>query len=225
MLSRETSFRRPGRIVCIIISAVTTRRRRQGTTREEVVNTLLAQELRRHGLSARAERRSREGTPDVRIELRGGELVLLECKWESSAALLDEQLNRRLAQFPEAIGVLGVVYPDLMQIEDDIQEALSFAADLSWRLHGSRGNVMPGWPERFGSVSDMADQLRLLPLELEGTDRVAAAAGVVGYALEKAVAPLRQHEHIAARIAEIIAEADKESDRLAALLQDLAGGR
>ena len=71
---------------------MTTRRRRRGTTREEAVNTLLAQELRRHGLDAKAERRSREGTPDVRIELRGGELVLLECKWESTAASqLDEQ--------------------------------------------------------------------------------------------------------------------------------------
>ena len=76
-----------GKMVCM-----TTRRRRRGTTREEVVNTLLAQELRRHGLSARAERRTREGAPDVRIELRGGGLVLLECKWESSAAQLDEQL-------------------------------------------------------------------------------------------------------------------------------------
>ncbi len=182
-----------------------------------MVNTLLAQELRRYGLSARAERRSREGTPDVRIELRGGELVLLECKWESSAALLDEQLNRRLAQFPEAIGVLGVVYPDLMQIEDDIQEALSFAADLSWRLHGSRGNATPGWPERFGSVADMADQLRLLPLELEGTDRVAAAAGVVGYALEKASAAIRRHRRVARLVSNIIAKTDQEKDQEAAL--------
>ena len=42
-------------------------------------------------------------------------------------------------------------------------------------------------------------------------------AAVIGYALDKAVAPLRRHERISVRIAEIIAEADKESDRLAAL--------
>ena len=35
---------------------MTTRRRRRATTREEAANTLLAQELRRHGLSAKAGR-------------------------------------------------------------------------------------------------------------------------------------------------------------------------
>ena len=76
------------------------------------MNTLLAEQLRRYGLSARAERRSREGTPDVRIELRSGDLLLLECKWEGSAGLLDEQILQRLGQFPEALGIFGVVYPD-----------------------------------------------------------------------------------------------------------------
>ena len=88
------------------------RRNGKGTLREEAVNTLLAEQLRRHGLSARAERRSREGTPDVRIELRRGDLLLLVCKWKGSAGLLDEQVHQRLEQFPEALGVLGVVYPD-----------------------------------------------------------------------------------------------------------------
>ena len=196
---------------------MTTRRRRRATAREEVVNTLLAQELRRHGLSARAERRTHEGVPDVRIELRGGEFVLLECKWESSASLLDEQLNRRLEQFPEAIGVLGVTYPDLMQIEDDTQEALSVAGDLSWWLQGSRGSTVHTWPERFGSVADLADQLRLLPLELEGTDKVAAAAGVVGYALEKASTNIRRHRRVAWLVSNIIAKTDQEKDQEAAL--------
>ena len=95
---------------------MTTRRRRRATTREEVVNTLLAQELRRHGLPAREERRTLEGVPDVRIELRGGELVLLECKWESAAAQLGEQLEGRLEQFPDAVAVVGVIYPDSLRI-------------------------------------------------------------------------------------------------------------
>ena len=67
------------------------RRARQSdpeTTREEAVNVLLAELLRDHGLAARAERRSREGVPDIRVELRSGDLVLLECKWEGSAGLL-----------------------------------------------------------------------------------------------------------------------------------------
>lgn len=199
------------------MACMTTRRRRQGTTREEVVNTLLAQLLRRHGLDAKAERRSLEGTPDVRIELRGGELVLLECKWESTAAQLDEQLDERLAQFPEAVATVGVIHPERLRVEEDVQAALEAETGLRWRIHGSRGLAAPDSPERSGSVMALADQLRALPLELEGADVVAAAAAVIGYALEKAVAPLRQHERISVRIAEIIAEADKESDRLAAL--------
>ena len=196
---------------------MTTRRRQRTTTREEAVNTLLAQELRGHGLDTKAERRSREGVPDVRIELRGGELVLLECKWESTAALLDEQLEGRLEQFPDAVAVVGVIYPDNLRETDDTQAALTAETGLRWRMHGSRGSGTPGSPERSGSVEDLAHQLRTLPLELEGADRVAAAAGIIRYAVEEAVAPLRRHQRISERIAGIIAEADKESDRLAAL--------
>ncbi len=196
---------------------MTTRRSRRGQTREEVVNTLLAQELRRHGLSAAAERRSREGAPDVRIELPGGELILLECKWESAAPQLDAQLNERLAQFPDAIAVIGVIHPEPLRVEEDVQASLKAETGLRWRIHGSRGAAATDWPQRSGSVIDLADHLRLLPMELEGADKVAAATEVVRYALEQAVAPVRQHERISARIAAIIAEADKESDRMAAL--------
>ena len=49
--------------------------------REEGVNVLLAQALRSRGLSARAERRSRQGIPDLRVDLGSGDLVILECKW------------------------------------------------------------------------------------------------------------------------------------------------
>ena len=155
------------------------------------MNTLLAEQLRRHGLSAKAERRSREGTPDVRVELHSGDLLLLECKWEGSAGLLDEQISRRLEQFPEALGILGVVYPDRLQSVDDIQASLIAAEDLRWRLHGSRGAVTPSHPDHSGSVEGLAAQLRHLPLDLEGADRVDAAA--------------------------IIAKADKENVPLAAL--------
>ena len=54
------------------------------TTREEEVNVHLALSLlSQRGISAKAERRSRQGVPDVRVALRSG-LVLLECKWEGS---------------------------------------------------------------------------------------------------------------------------------------------
>ena len=188
-----------------------------GPTREEVANTLLGQAMRRHGLDAKAERRTREGVPDVRVVLRSGDLVLLECKWEGAAGLLDEQIDDRLRQFPEALGILGVLYPERLQKEDDVQAALEAADDLRWRLYGARGNPTPERLARSGSVADLADQLRVLPLELEGTDRVDAAAGIVSHAVEKAVAPIRQHQRISRRISDIIAEADKESDRLAAL--------
>ena len=44
------------------------------TIREEGVNVLLAQLLRNRGISARAERRSKEGVPDIRVDLRSGGL-------------------------------------------------------------------------------------------------------------------------------------------------------
>ena len=193
-----------------------TRRKGRETPREEVVNTLLAQVLRRQGLPAKAERRSGEGIPDVRIELPSG-LVLLECKWEGSAGLLAAQLDERLARFPEAIAVVGVLYPERIKLAEDTGACLEAATDLRWRLHGSRGAPAPGSPERSGSVAALLDYLRLLPLELEGLDQVIAAAGVIGAALAKAVVPIRQHRRIAGRIADIITEADKEKDRLAAL--------
>ena len=63
----------------------------------------------------------------------------------------------------------------------------------------------------------MADQLRTLPLELEGVDRVAAAANAIGYALEQVAAQISKHARIARNIADIIAKTDQEKDRAAAL--------
>ena len=77
------------------------------TIREEGVNVLLAQSLRDHGVSARAERRSRRGAPDIRVDLRSGDLVILECKWDGFANLLNSQLEERLNDFPEALGMVG----------------------------------------------------------------------------------------------------------------------
>ena len=187
------------------------------TIREEGVNVLLAQSLRDHGVSARAERRSRRGAPDVRVELRSGDLVILECKWDGSANLLNSQLDERLNDFPEALGMVGVLYPDgLRHVENTLAE-LEAATNLQWWLHGSRGVAAPESRIRSGSVAELADQLRTLPLELEGVDRVAAAAGAVGYALEQAAKQVTQHARISRRIADIIASTDQENDRAAAL--------
>ena len=185
--------------------------------REEGVNVLLAQALRNRGLSARAERRSRQGVPDVRIDLGSGDLVILECKWEGSAGLLESQLEERLKGFPEAIGVIGVLYPDRLRRAENTSAGLEAAGDLQWWLHGSRGAAMPEPLVRSGSVAELADELRTLPLQLEGVDRVAAAAGAVGYALEQAAVQIAKHARISRRIADIIASTDQEKDRAAAL--------
>ncbi len=187
------------------------------TIREEGVNVLLAQLLRDHGLSARAERRSRRGIPDVRVNLRGGALVLLECKWEGQGALLESQLEERRAAFPEALGMLGVFYPDRLRHAENTLAELEAAADLRWWLHGSLGAKMPEPRMRSGSAADFADQLRTLPLELEGVDRVTAAAIAVGYALEQAAKRVTSHARISRRVADIIANTDQERDRAAAL--------
>ena len=72
---------------------MTTRVKESETTREEEVNVHLALSLSRRGFSAKAERRSRQGVPDVRVALRSG-LVLLECKWEGSEKPLETNCKR-----------------------------------------------------------------------------------------------------------------------------------
>ena len=196
---------------------MTTRQNTPEAIREEGVNVLLSQLLRNRGLSARAERRSREGTPDVRVELKTGDAIVLECKWDGSAGLLEKQLDERLADFPEALGMVGVLYPGRLRQEEDTQSALEAATDLQWWLHGSRGKKSSDTLVREGSVADLADQLRTLPLELEGVDRVVAAAGVVEYAVEQAARQIARHARISRRIADIIASTDQEKDRAAAL--------
>ena len=187
------------------------------TIREEGVNVLLAQLLRNRGISARAERRSKEGVPDIRVDLRSGDSVILECKWGASASLLEAQLDERLNDFPESVGMMGVLYPDSLRQEEDTQAGLAHASDLQWWLHGSRGKAAPERRVRTGSAAELADHLRTLPLELEGVDRVTAAASAIGYALEQAAVPITKHARISRRIADIIASTDQEKDRAAAL--------
>jgi hypothetical protein len=73
------------------------------------------------------------------------------------------------------------------------------------------------YQQRFGYIADIADQLRVLPLELEGTDRVIAAAAVVEYAVEQAARQLATHARISRRVADIVAKTDQENDRAKAL--------
>ena len=186
------------------------------TIREEAVNVPLAQMLGGYGASARAERRSRKGTPDVRVELRTGDSVLLECKWEGAASSLDDQLDERLDAFPDALGLIGVLYPERLRHLANVEDALEVADDIRWWLHGSRGQKMPDHRVRTGTVAELADHLRALPLELEGADRVVAATGVVGYAIEQAANQVARHARTSRRITDVIASTDREKDRAAA---------
>ena len=168
-------------------------------------------------MSAKAERRSREGVPDIRVQLTSDDLIILECKWEGSADQLEGQLQGRLEGFSDALGTIGILYPDRLRHAEDTLAELDAASDLQWWVHGSRGAATHESRSRTGSVADLADHLRILPLELEGVDRVAAAAVTVKYALEQATRQLTSHARISHRIAEIIARTDKEKDRAAAL--------
>ena len=193
------------------------RRNDPETTREEAVNVLLAELLRGRGIQARAERRSREGAPDVRVELRSGDRIILDCKWEGSESDLEKQLDDRLESFPDAIGLVGVLYPNRLRHAEDTRAELVAATDLQWWLHGTRGAPTSERRIRTGTVAELADHLRALPLELEGVDRVAAAAGVVGYALDEAAGQVGKHARISRRIADIIAVTDQETERASAL--------
>ena len=190
---------------------------RTETNREEAVNVNLAESLKSLGIAARAERRSREGIPDVRVDLMGGYEIILECKYEGSTSLLESQLATRLASFPDAVGVVGMVYPSWMREERDIPDALVAATDFEWWLYGSRGAVEPTRRVRGGNVEDLADYLRVLPMELEAVDQVYAAAGVVGHALEGAAAKILGHARVARLVSELIADSDQERDKAAAL--------
>ena len=194
------------------------RRQQTETNREEAVNVHLAQLLKERGIAARAERRSREGIPDVRVDLFGGYQIILECKYEGSTSLLESQLATRLDSFPNAVGVMGMVYPSWMREESDIPDALISATDFEWWLYGSRGVVESSRRVRGGNVYDLADYLRVLPLELEAVDQVYAAAGVVGYALEQSTEAISTHARTSRLLAEVISESDHEKDRSAALM-------
>ena len=185
--------------------------------REEAVNTHLAQLLQERGVPARAERRGSRGAPDVAIELPDGGLILLECKWQGDATPLERQLGDRLRDFPEAVGLVGVLYPDGIRQEADTRAALERASGLQWWLHGTRGIAAPERQVRRGRVADLADHLRALPLELEGVDRVQAAAGVIGYAVEQAARGISRHASILRSVAEAVAKTDREKDRAAAV--------
>ncbi len=187
------------------------------TVREETVNSLLVEVLRDHGIEARAERRRREGIPDVLVELGAGNTVLIECKWEDAAGPLESQLDERLEQFPEAMAVIGVLYPLTLKYVTNTRSCLEHDGLLQWWLHGTRGEVRPDRPIRIGSVTDLADYLRVLSLEIDAADRVAAAAKVIGYRVEQASTKLAGHARISRRVADIIAESDQEKDRAAAL--------
>ena len=185
--------------------------------REEAVNTILAELLREYGLPARAERRGRRGAPDIQAELKTGDAILLECKWDDAAGLLENQLTERLAAYPDTLAVAGVLYPARLKQADDIQAALAAAEDLQWWVHGTRGATYPELYIRTGAASDLADQLRALPLELEGVDRVIAAADVIGHAVEQSASSIARYSRTARYISDIIAESDQEKDRSAAL--------
>ena len=188
-----------------------------GTIREEAVNTILAELLHAHGIEASAEIRGPGGTPDIRVEVTPGNTVLLECKWDGASSQLESQLTERLETFPNALGLIGVLYPARLRHKRYIRANLKQAADLKWWLHGSRGESNPDRRIRTGSVEDLASHLRALPLDIEGMDAVQAAAKVVGHALEEAAKHISNHSRTAHDIADIIAKSDQEKDRAAAL--------
>ena len=179
---------------------------------------LLGELLSERGIAAQAERRADGDAPDLRIgRLAGDEFALVECKWAGARTQLDAQLAERVGEFPAAIGRIGVLYPAGLDTADDVGRALAEAEDLSWYLHSTRERVEPHPQMRRGSAHQLADFLRVLPLQVEGVDRVAAAANAVRYATETAAKELSRHARISERASAEIAESDRETDRSAAL--------
>ena len=112
--------------------------------------------------------------------------------------------------------MVGVLYPEHLKYAEDTHGALE-AAELRWWMHGTRGERLSDIRMRSGTPRDLADQLRVLPLELEGVDRVVAAAGVVEYGVEQAAQHIAKHARLSRRVADIIAETDQEKELRPAL--------
>ena len=110
-----------------------------------------------------------------------------------------------------------MLYPDRLRHAENTHAELEAAADLRWWVHGSRGAKSPQRLIKSGSGAELADQLRTLPLELEGVDRVTAAAIAVGYSVEQAAKEIARHARLSRRIADLIASTDQEKNRAAAL--------
>jgi len=191
--------------------------RRNESIREENYNSVLEQLLRRNQIPARAERRDRSGIPDVRVDLSRHDQILLECKYQGGRSALEQQLDARLQAHPDALGLVGVIYPERLRYEDNPHTALEQAEDLEWWLHGSRGTPQALRQSHHGSVADLATHLPGLPLEIEGQDRVVQATGAVRFALEQSSKAMARNARIASRIATVIAESDRETNQQAAL--------
>ena len=76
-----------------------------------------------------------------------------------------------------------------------------------------RGQPVTEHRSCFGSPAEIADYLRVLPLELEGTDQVFDTRAVIECAVEQAVAELPTHARIARRVSVAVAQTEPERDR------------
>ena len=187
------------------------------TIREEAVNTTLAELLHAYGMDALAERRDPRGTPDIRVTLRGGQNILLECKWDGASSQLENQMTERLETFFDTLGLIGVLYPARLRRARNLSTELGSATDIRWWVHGYGGEPNEDRIVRTGSVADLASHLRALPLDIEGMNVIQAATRVVGQALERGATQISRHARISYLIANIIAKSDQEKDRPAAL--------
>ncbi len=187
------------------------------TAREEAVNVPLGAALWKRGIHARAERRSGGDAPDIRFDLPSGDQVIVECKWETGRTALDAQLDQRVHDFPESLARVGILYPDELKHIDDIAGELERTVRLRWFLHSTKQNVYENPTVHDGGLDQLADDLRTLPQQIEGADQVSRATEDVRLALNDAAAAINKHANIGRRIADVIAQADQEDDRAAAL--------
>ncbi len=187
------------------------------TAREEAVNVALGAALWKRGIHARAERRTGGDAPDIRFDLPSGDQVIVECKWETGLSALDAQLDQRVHDFPESLARVGILYPDELKHIDDIPGELERTIKLRWFLHSTKQNVYESPTVHDGGLDQLADDLRTLPQQIEGADQVSRATEDVRLALNDAAAAINKHANIGRRIADVIAKADQEDDRAAAL--------
>ena len=133
--------------------------------RGEAACKLMADQFVSHGLKVEVDVRRPVGRSnviaDMVVESRRGDQFLIECKGVvRNIERLNKQTDYLLQAFPEALGIVAVVFPDRLRSVDDMEESLRVADDLMWQFCDPHSFTTSRYGWHSGSVEELATQFR-----------------------------------------------------------------